>query len=262
MAAATQILRTAIGTITLDVVKDETHTSDLEITENPVESGAEIADHAFLKPSEVVISGTVVAYEPPVESSLLASIVNIRSVSDFLDVIGTPTSFEAFTADTLARAQRELTSFVSTSANAVVGMIAPRALAPWLPDFSAWIAGDESQSENRIAQIHDALLALQKSGSPVEVQTMSKLYQDMLMKTVSLQQSSIHSAVLTVTCRRIFVVETKKAGGLSVASGAKKAGRAGKQSAGATQKGNVQGTGAAGKRSAVRKVLDYVTGAT
>lgn len=260
MAAGTQVLRTAIGTITLDVVQDESHTSDLEITENPVESGAEVADHAFLKPSEVVISGVVVSYEPPAESSLLARAVNIRSVSDFLDVIGTPTSFESFTADTLARAQRELTSFVGTSANAVAALVTPRALAPWLPDFSSWIAGDESAGENRIGQIHDSLLALQKSGSPVEVQTMSKLYTDMLMKTITLQQSSIHAAVLTVTCRRIFIVETKKAAGLSVTSGAKKSGRAGKQSADATQKGNVQGADASGKRSAVRQVIDFVTG--
>ncbi|KUZ70668.1 hypothetical protein WI38_32920 [Burkholderia ubonensis] len=262
MAAGRQVLRTAIGTITLDVVTDESHTSDLEITENPVESGAEIADHAFLKPGEVVVSGTVVSYEPPSSSSLLARVVNIRSASDFLDVLGTPTSFEAFTADTLARAKRELTSFVSTSANAVAGLIAPRALAPWLPDFSSWIAGDVSASENRIGQIHDALLALQKRGSPVEVQTMSRLYEDMLLKTVAMQQSSVHGAVLTVTCRRIFIVETKRASGLSAASGAKKSGRAGKQGASATQKGNVQGTDANRKRSAVRQVIDYVTGAS
>ncbi|AOJ86732.1 hypothetical protein WS87_08625 [Burkholderia sp. MSMB0856] len=260
MAVGAQVLRTAIGTITLDVVQEESHTSDLEITENPVESGAEVADHAFLKPSEVVVSGMVVSYEPPSDSSLLARAVNIRGVTDFLDVIGAPTSFESFTADTLARAQRELTSFAGTSANAVVARVTPRALAPWLPDFSSWIAGDESRGENRIGQIYDSLVALQKSGSPIEVQTMSKLYTDMLIRTVAMQQSSIHGAVLTVTCRRIFIVETKKGTGLSVPSGAKKSGRSGRQSAGVTQKGNVQGADASGKRSAVRQVIDFVMG--
>ncbi|WP_157874836.1 phage baseplate protein [Paraburkholderia atlantica] len=253
------MLRTAIGTITLDVVKDESHTSDLEITENPVESGAEVADHAVLKPPDVVISGTIVSYEPPADASLLARAVNIRSVSDFLDVVGTPGTFESFTEDTLARANRELTSFVGSSANAFAGLVAPRALAPWLPDFSSWFAGDDSAAENRIAQIHESLLALQKSGSPVEVQTMSRLYEDMLLKTVAMQQSNIHGAILTVTCRRIFIVETKRGSGLSVASSAK-SGRAAKQSAGATQKGNVQGADAPGKKSAVRQLVNYVKG--
>ncbi|MGF6878355.1 phage baseplate protein [Paraburkholderia sp. MM5477-R1] len=260
MATGTQVLRTAIGTITLDVVTDESHTSDLEITENPVESGAEVADHAVLKPPDVVISGTIVSYEPPANASLLGRAVNIRSVSDFLDVIGTPGTFESFTADTVARANRELTSFVGSTANAVAGIVAPRALAPWLPDFSSWFAGDESAGENRIAQIHESLLALQKSGSPIEVQTMSRLYEDMLLKTVAMEQSSIHSAVLTVTCRRIFIVETKRGSGLSVASGTNKSGRASKQSASATQKGNVQGADASGKKSAVRQILDYMKG--
>ncbi|NIE82687.1 MULTISPECIES: phage baseplate protein [unclassified Burkholderia] len=91
MAAEQRVLRTQIGTITLDVVTDELHSSDLETTENPVESGAEVADHAFLKPAEVVISGTIVSYEPPSDVSLLGRAVNIRSADDFLNLIGTPT---------------------------------------------------------------------------------------------------------------------------------------------------------------------------
>ncbi|KVM65431.1 hypothetical protein WJ59_17465 [Burkholderia gladioli] len=261
MAAEQRVLRTQIGTITLDVVTDELHSSDLETTENPVESGAEVADHAFLKPAEVVISGTIVSYEPPSDVSLLGRAVNIRSADDFLNLIGTPSAFEAFTEDTRARARRELTSFAGTSVNAAAGLVAPRALAPWLPSFSTWIVGDYSGSENRIGEIYDSLVALQRSGSPIEVHTMSRPYDDMLLKAVAMQQSSAHGAVLTITCRRIFIVKTKKASGLSVASGGKKSGRAGKQAAGATQRGNVQGVDAPEKRSAVRQILGYVMGA-
>ena len=39
------------------VVISEKHTDMLEITEHPVEVGAAVADHAYKKPSEVVMEG-------------------------------------------------------------------------------------------------------------------------------------------------------------------------------------------------------------
>ena len=44
-----------IGMIVPSVVVSEKHTDTLEITEHPVEVGAAIADHAYKKPSEVVM---------------------------------------------------------------------------------------------------------------------------------------------------------------------------------------------------------------
>ncbi|WP_338404442.1 phage baseplate protein, partial [Xylella fastidiosa] len=44
-----------IGTVTLDAVIEETHQAELRITENPVESGAMIGDHAVLMPQTVTI---------------------------------------------------------------------------------------------------------------------------------------------------------------------------------------------------------------
>ena len=42
-----------IGIVVPTVVVSETHTDTLEITEHPVESGSNIADHAYLKPAQV-----------------------------------------------------------------------------------------------------------------------------------------------------------------------------------------------------------------
>ncbi|AIC11636.1 hypothetical protein LZ756_10980 [Xylella fastidiosa subsp. sandyi] len=53
-----------IGTITLDAVLEETHQAELRITENPIESGAMIGDHAVLMPQTVTIAGIVVDYQP------------------------------------------------------------------------------------------------------------------------------------------------------------------------------------------------------
>ncbi len=57
--------RTQIDTVVVDCTLSEGHSRELEITEHPVEDGANIADHARLKPDalslEVVLSNTVIA---------------------------------------------------------------------------------------------------------------------------------------------------------------------------------------------------------
>lgn len=44
-----------IGSFTAQVTFEEIHTDELEITDHPVELGAKITDHAFMRPAEVVI---------------------------------------------------------------------------------------------------------------------------------------------------------------------------------------------------------------
>ena len=44
-----------IGLIVPSVVVSEKHSDTLEITEHPVEIGAAVADHAYKRPSEVVM---------------------------------------------------------------------------------------------------------------------------------------------------------------------------------------------------------------
>lgn len=45
----------AIGTIIPDVVVEEVHNDELVITDHPVEQGAAISDHAYKRPSEVIV---------------------------------------------------------------------------------------------------------------------------------------------------------------------------------------------------------------
>jgi len=49
----------SIGDIAMDVTIEESHTDDMEITEHPVEQGASITDHAYLKPASVTIRAGV-----------------------------------------------------------------------------------------------------------------------------------------------------------------------------------------------------------
>ena len=54
-----------IGTFRLDATEQENNKSTLRTTKNPIESGANVADHAVLEPKQITIKGKIVAYEPP-----------------------------------------------------------------------------------------------------------------------------------------------------------------------------------------------------
>lgn len=45
----------AIGPIRLDCVISEDHTAEIEITSNPIETGAEVNDHAYVMPKRVTL---------------------------------------------------------------------------------------------------------------------------------------------------------------------------------------------------------------
>ena len=48
-----------IGVIPVSVVESEQHTSELSITQLPVEAGADITDHAYIQPKTVTIKGYI-----------------------------------------------------------------------------------------------------------------------------------------------------------------------------------------------------------
>lgn len=49
----------SIGGLYMDVTVEETHNDELEITDHPVEQGAAITDHAYMKPAQVTIRAGV-----------------------------------------------------------------------------------------------------------------------------------------------------------------------------------------------------------
>ena len=49
----------SMGGLVFDAVFEESHQSDLEVTDNPVESGVMVSDHAFMKPLQLTISAGV-----------------------------------------------------------------------------------------------------------------------------------------------------------------------------------------------------------
>lgn len=49
----------SIGSLTFDAVFEESHESDLEVTEFPIETGSMISDHAYMKPLRITIQAGV-----------------------------------------------------------------------------------------------------------------------------------------------------------------------------------------------------------
>lgn len=53
------ILRRVMGGLVFDAVFEETHESELEVTDSPVETGVTVSDHAYMKPRKLTLSAGV-----------------------------------------------------------------------------------------------------------------------------------------------------------------------------------------------------------
>jgi hypothetical protein len=58
-----------IGSLTFDAWLSEKHTSEVEVTSNPVETGVSISDHCFLKPKGLTIAAAVSDVKMPTASA-------------------------------------------------------------------------------------------------------------------------------------------------------------------------------------------------
>lgn len=196
------VVNRTVGTFHFDVVTSEGHDSTLRLTENPIESGAAVADHAMLEPKEITLNGVMVGYEQPDFTSRLLGerLAAVKSLPLPLNVRG-------ITAQAESMANRYLSLAQTAAADA------PRVLAPFLPDY-AKSAADTSDTLDRVGKAYNALLGLQKSGEPVEVQTGLRLYQNMMLTNIGIMQLHDGSAEFTLTLREIFIVESQTAQGL------------------------------------------------
>lgn len=234
-----QVSNRKIGKITFDVVTSEDHQSDLSITENPIESGAAIADHAVIQPKQITINGVMVDHDHNTFGTDLPLVGNIRGGVDFLNNFPLPCKVVTQTAQTIAKVAR----ISSLAANAVDSFNQVRKLAPWLPDFSLSNLIDSSLGDSRVQKCYEDLLACQKSGETVDIQTGVRLYKNMLLQSISVTQAQDGSATFTITAREVFIVDTatsSKSGKKTTTAGQKKSGRAAMQSASKTQRGNTQ----------------------
>ncbi|GAC1030859.1 hypothetical protein thsps21_16860 [Pseudomonas sp. No.21] len=221
------LINRRIGTLRLDAVISETHKSDLKITENPVESGANIADHAYVQPRSLIIKGTVVEHYDPLANLPIDSMPGVRSGRGFLDNI-LPGLLSPRTSQGESRAKRELKSWLEPLADGTKA----RPLAPWMLESQPLSRFDSSPSQSRLQQIYQCLLDTQKAGELLQVQTGFYLYKNMLLSTIAATQTLDGSIDLDLTLREVLVVETRVINGVvTPAAGTERSGRSDTQAA-------------------------------
>lgn len=198
---ATVVTR-SIGEFELDAVTVEGHESSMRLTENPVESGADIADHAILEPKEITVTGVMVGYEPPQHFKNM-----LGNDLAFMDEYPMPMEIRASTRQ--AEAMYNQIVGQAQDIKAQVGKV----LAPWYPE-AAGMANDSSPSLDRVGKAYEDLLSIQKKGEPITVQTGIKQYENMLIVSIGVTQQYDGSAEFSLTLREIFIVESQKAQGI------------------------------------------------
>ncbi|MDW3684909.1 hypothetical protein RA280_24775 [Cupriavidus sp. CV2] len=135
-----------IGDIQVAVTIEETATDELTITEHPVELGAEVSDHAFKRPSELVMKCG-------------------WSNADYAALLGA---------------------------------------------FQALFSG-ELPTADYVNSVYSQLIALQATRTPFTVQSSRRVYQNMLLKGLTVVTDPKTSAALmvTATLREVIIVNTQ-----------------------------------------------------
>ncbi len=202
LSGSSSIITRSVGTFHFDAVTSESHDSTLRLTENPVESGAAIADHAVLEPKEIMITGIMVGYTPP---DYLHSVTGIDG--RVFDRFPLPIGVRAVTAQAKSMINRYGSVVVDANEKAT------RSLAPFLPDH---LGGkkDESATMDRVGMAYDRLLTLQKNGEFIDVLTGVRRYSNMVITNITLLQTVDLSAEIGITAREVFIAESQTASGI------------------------------------------------
>ena len=141
--------RSHIGELYADIVLEEVHDSTVEITDHPVESGADISDHARIMPKMVTLRG---------------------GVSD------SP----------------------------------PSALGMGFVNWASSLLGGGVQS-SRSQEFFEKLLQLQENLEPFDIMTRRRLYQNMLITSLTIpdEPNTANALLFTAECKEIIIVNTE-----------------------------------------------------
>lgn len=170
-----------IGDVPFAVAIEETYTDELQITSHPVETGTNMADHAFKEQPEVILK---CGWSNADYAALLAF---AKAGADSFHTIAAA-GFKSF-GSTLAS---EAKSF------------GQGAVAKFDP-FGAMT------SSNYIDAVYSRLLKLQASRQLFDIVTSRRKYQNVLLRSLVVKNDPKTSAslMLTAVCRQIHVVKTK-----------------------------------------------------
>ena len=193
-----------IGNITVDTTIEESYEDTLEITEHPVEAGAQITDHSFKRPMEIVFQ---CGWSDSSSSGLLG-----------------------LTSGLLATVS-PIASSVLSGAAAVSNLLNPSA------GSSGSFSGGSMAASDYVAGIYSQLLQLQESRQPFTVTSGLRVYNSMLLQSLRVRRDQRTQYVLNVqaTMRQIILVSTQTATLAPQANQANPASTAGTTNAGQQQ---------------------------
>ena len=77
----------AIGSFTATVTIEESAIDELEVTQHPVQQGAEITDHAFKKPTEVTVTILQAENEDETLAEIYSRVLELQEKREPLDVV-------------------------------------------------------------------------------------------------------------------------------------------------------------------------------
>lgn len=162
-----------IGGFVIDVSLNETHTSTIELTENAVEKGVDVTDHANKKPDELQIHG----------------LVSDTPITILSQVQGLATGAGAIVGKK-----------IGGSLGAVAGGAAAGALVGLLKG-----------KDNRVKNGYDHLRDLQSKRIPFVVITGLKRYKDMMLTslTVTREPGTGRALDFTATFKEVRIVQSK-----------------------------------------------------
>lgn len=234
----TATIITSSGTFILDAVANESHSSPMRITENPIESGSVITDNAILTPRPFEVTGVMVDYNPDdTPLNRIRNSIHIRT-PDFINSVPIPAQLKSITSQTLVRVNSAIDMIGSTTSQLVGGQSGISWLAKKFPNLLPPGVADMTVSDTRIADLYAALRSVQLQAKPVVVVSETTYYQSALILDVKVSVSQEGAAIFSISCKEVSIVDTKKADGVKVPVG-KTGGRTSAQTSKTENKGNV-----------------------
>lgn len=228
----------SVGAFVFDCDLEESHESRLTVSENPLESGALVADHSYLEPKTFAVRGLIVSYKP--QTNLQRNVSNDLNLLKSLPVLN---GIVGRTEQVIAKLNR-FDGQIRQAVNTVQG-VASR-LAPWLPD-SLKSLGDQTQENlSRQAQAYSELLTIQANGEFLNITSGLRSYTNVLLTNVTCVSNADDALQFSLEFREVFITETRTVKGLVVnvpkskPDGEKKTGRAKNQSEKPKSKGTTQ----------------------
>ena len=157
--------------IVAQAVLEEVHQDELEVTEHPVEQGTVIADHAFVRPAELIL--TYGFSNSPNRTSAIGALAGFAAA-------------QSGSARALV-ASAEAVSGVTTALSSLSG------------------------GKSAVQQAYDNLLTLYRARTLFTIYTGKRVYKNMLIKslTTTTDRETENSMIVRIGCKQILMAQTQ-----------------------------------------------------